>query len=1115
MCRAGFWIFVGVTCFAAAQGLSQTPDKAQLSGVVRDESGGVVPGAELLLRRVDTGQRRRTISSATGSFLFPFLAPGAYSLQTMAPGFATLNLKGIRLSSNQSLDLHLTLEISAITGSLTVEANPGAVETTSPSLRYSIPEEQIGELPVVTDITVNGGDRNVIDSLTALTPGATFLPSSSAFQNSARVKQVAINGTPPGAIGFSLDGIDNKGHGETNLQGPRSLGPNPDVVSEFSVLTHTFTAEAGSDPVIVIVETKRGGNQWHGQARFLFLHPKMAARDFFDRFGTPRTSTTVFGGQVSGPLVLPHLYDGHDRTFFLFDIESYRNRVTETQLVTVPSEAERRGDFSALPGELWPQDPQTGDVFPGGVIPAERISPQANYYVEHFIPSSNSADNELVLEGATINDALQSTTRVDHQITPSDVVNATLFFRNGALDFPTISTTLGYTPLKVDDPSRNLALHYTHSVSPTTTNSLSFGVSRGFRDQTEFGIEDETDPASLGFNLSRATDGPWTLPNISISDLGRISVGRTQSRWKSATWNLKDTASILRATHSLKLGLDVRWLRQKSLGTDFFGSPAYDFSSLNRNGSGIGFADLLLGIPSSFYQGEEEISEPRRTLSSFFVQDDIRLTPNLTVNLGLRYDLYGPMRLASGRNVAFRPEQQSEVFPEAPAGILYAGDFDAVTGRILTGSITSPDRDNWSPRLGLAFSPDIASGFLGWLFGGPRKTSLRFGYGIYTIQNDPSWFQSGQSLPPFALSVRRDSWQIRDAAGSFADPWGSDGDLFEVPKDQRGFPDTISTSTVDPHLRDPYQHQWTVSWQRQLGRVIVLEAAYVGSAGRNLLRQQELNPALRAEDANPPNVSQRRRYESFGSVRGFFSDGRSSYHGLQVIASRRYSTGLQFNLNYTWSKTLSDADGTFEFADRDIDGWARADIDQRHRFAATFLWEVPVSARGDRLRRFIEGWQVSGVVRLATGVPINLRNPVGSILRGFSPGTPDLTGPFRYVNPRQVQTFQLPGGGATTGNFYFDPTVVAEVSQARPGTLGRNTFSGPGIDNIDLSLGKVFALAESQDLVFRVDVGNLFNHAQFSLPRTQYVTRGGRQQPGRLTSTYGARTIQFYLRYQF
>ncbi len=1115
MCRAGFRVFAAVVCLAAAQSLGQTLDKAQLSGVVRDQSGGVVAGAELLLRRADTGQQRRTFSSATGTFLFPFLVPGAYSLQTKAPGFATVDLRGIRLSANQSLDLPLNLEIAAITGSLTVEANPSAVETTSPSLRHLIPESQIGELPVVTDITVNGGDRNVIDSLTALTAGATFQPSSSAFQNSARVKQVAINGTPPGALGFSLDGIDNKGHGETNLQGPRSLGPNPDVVSEFSVLTHTFTAEAGSDPVIVSVETKRGGNQFHGQARFLFLHPKMAARDFFDRFGTPRTSTTVFGGQVSGPLVLPHIYDGHDRTFFLFDIESYRNRVTETQFVTVPSEAERQGDFSALPEGLWPLDPETEEVFPGGVIPPERISPQANYYVGHFIPPSNSADNELVLEGATISDALQSTTRVDHQITASDVVSATLFFRNGALDFPTIFATLGYTALKVDDPSQTFALHYTRSLSPTTANSLNFGLSRGFRDQSEFGIEDETDPASLGFNLSPATDGPWTLPNISISELGRISVGRTQSRWKSATWNLKDTASILRATHSLKLGFDVRWLRQKSLGTDFFGSPAYNFSSFNSDGSGIGFADLLLGIPSSFYQGEEEISEPRRTLSSFFVQDDIRLTSNLTVNLGLRYDLYGPMRLASGRNGAFRPEQQSEVFPEAPTGILYAGDFDLATGRFLTDSITSPDRNNWSPRVGLAFSPSVGSGFWGWLFGGSRKTSLRFGYGIYTIQNDPSWFQSGQYLPPFGFSVYRDSSQIRHAGGSFADPWGSDGDLFEVPKDQRGFPDRISTSTIDPNLRDPYQHQWTVSWQRQLGNAIVLETAYVGSAGRNLLRVQELNPGLLTEDASPRNVNQRRAYQSFGGVQGFFSDGRSSYHGLQVMATRRYSTRLQFNLNYTWSKTLSDADGTFEFADRDIDGWARADIDQRHRFAGTFLWEIPVSARGDKLRRLVEGWQVSGVVRLATGVPINLRNAVDSTLRGVSPGTPDLIGPFRYVDPRQVQTFQLPDGGATTGNFYFDPTVIAAVSEARPGTLGRNTFNGPGIENIDLSLGKVFALAESQDLVFRVDVRNLLNQAQFSLPRTQYATRGGRQQPGRITSTYGARTIQFYLRYQF
>lgn len=204
MCREGHRVLVLVTCFVAASALGQTPDKAQLSGIVRDESGGVVPGVELRLQGKVTGLQRRTASSATGTFLFPFIPPGRYTLRARFSGFAPLEVNGLRLNANQSLDLPLTLKVAGIDGALTVEAEAQAIETTSSSMRFLVSEEEIEELPVLTDISVVGGDRNVIDSLTAVTPGATFLPRNDGFQNSARVKQVAINGTPPGAIGFSF-----------------------------------------------------------------------------------------------------------------------------------------------------------------------------------------------------------------------------------------------------------------------------------------------------------------------------------------------------------------------------------------------------------------------------------------------------------------------------------------------------------------------------------------------------------------------------------------------------------------------------------------------------------------------------------------------------------------------------------------------------------------------------------------------------------------------------------------------------------------------------------------------------------------------------------------------
>jgi hypothetical protein len=636
-----------------------------------------------------------------------------------------------------------------------------------------------------------------------------------------------------------------------------------------------------------------------------------------------------------------------------------------------------------------------------------------------------------------------------------------------------------------------------------------------------FGPQDSTRPEELGFEITPTSDSRWNLPTVGISGLGSIFVDRSQERYQSETWTLKDAHSLSKGDHSLRMGFDLRRLQEKTSGGAFVGPPSFNFSQFNPFGSENSLADFLLGIPSNYRQSELTTTEPRRTLLSFFFQDDFRALSNLSLNLGLRYDFYGTWTLASGRNATFRPGVQSTVFQEAPPGMLFVGDLDPITGNRLSQSLTPPDRNNFTPRIGVAFSPAISDGPLKFLFGGPDMSVLRAGYGIYTIRNDSLYFKNPDGVFPWALSVNRSAAAIAESGGSFANPWGSDGDLFLVPPDGREFPDKPFVPLIDPGLRDPYQHQWSFSWQRQFPNGFLVEAAYVGSAGRNLLRQYEANQSVLTPDADLSNVEERRQFQQYGSITGYCSDGKSSYHGLQLIGSRRFLSGIQFNLNYTLSKTLSDADGTFGLGDRDVDGWARASIDQRHRFASTFLWEIPLSVHNDFLNQVIGGWRLSGILRIASGSPLNIRNPVDSSLRGISSGVPDIIAPFRYVDPRKVSSFEMPDGLIATGNFFYDPTVFTAIvpessEEARPGNLGRNTFTGPGVNNLDLSLGKRFSITENHSLDFRADATNFFNHAQFILPGTQWVgTPRGRFQPGRIVSTYGARKIQFYLRYSF
>jgi hypothetical protein len=923
---------------------------------------------------------------------------------------------------------------------------------------------------------------------------------------------VSINGTPPSELGFSFDGVDNSGHGEIFGAGPISMGPNPDAVSEFSVLTHTAKAEAGRDPVLVHIRTKGGSNEWHGQVRGLYLDPTLVARDFFDVFGQPETATKVIGGQFSGPLTLPRLYQARDKTFFLVDVEQIWKSVGQTNTLFVPSQAERNGDFSDRPPDFWPVDPMTGESFPDGRITESRISPQAAFYRDELIPPANQGDSEFVYPSESKNDSFQFTTRLDHQFSPSDSLSGSFFFRAGSGDGP---WTTPDASVVVDDRWRNLSIQYVHSFSAASVNALTFGESHGLHDQVSLSPLRGTDASDLGFNLVRKPSESGSLPVISLPGFPTLDPGQINDRFSDQTFTLRDVLSWIRGAHSLKIGFDIRWLRNTSQNAN--GYPFYQFAGWNPFGSGDTFADFLLGVPFWFRQWEDSIVEPRQTLGSVFVQDDYRVKPNLTLNLGLRYDLSGPWKTATGRNAVFRAAEQSKVFPEAPAGLLYPADSDPWTGKQVDDQITPGDYNNLAPRIGLAYSPGNSQGFISKLSGGPGRSSIRVGYGLFYMQSSPQMALSMCCLSPWTFEASRRSPTLQEAGASFADPWGADDNPFRIPVEERGFPeDRIPAQLVESGFSDPLQHQWSVSFQRQLDWGMTLEASYIGNTARNLIRRFEGNQALLTPDAKLGNVEQRQEFQDFSSISGFASDGKSNHHSLQLITSRRFASGVQFNANYVWSKTLSDAD-----VFREIATYARANIDRRHTFAGTFLWEIPGTYQSSLTRILLKGWRMTAILRFATGPPIDIRNPVDSTLRGVKAGMPDIEGTFKPLDPREVNTFIMPNGRSVTGNFYFDPTIFLPVSpesvdDARAGTLGRNVFSAPGINNVDFSLGKIFFLDERHRIHLRMDVTNLFNHAQFNLPASQTVNfRGSRFQIGRLTRTYGARRIQFYLKYSF
>ncbi len=1087
-------------------------NRAEVSGRVVDQTGAVLPGVALTLSHQTSGHLYRTSSGDTGDFVFPFVPIGPYTLTAELRGFSTLKMDGIHLTVGQELQLRPELKPGAPATEITVNADPNRIETKTSTLRHTTTESEIEGLPVL--LSIHG--RQSLNELILLVPGAS--DSDPNGVPNLRGRSTTINGSPIGSIGFSLDGADHTALASDG-GGALSPGPNPDALGEFTVRTGLFKAESGSHPVVVHMETKSGGEDLHGQLRAIHMNPSLSARNFFAHERQSGPNQNSIGGQLSGPVILPGLYRGVGRTYFFLDIETTRVHEDSFERTAVLSETERVGDFSDLPESRWPADPLTGQPFPGGHIPESRILSQSRFYVDNLIPPPEEGKLWTGLE-SMFNGGWQLTARIDHQFSPSDTLNANFsrFETMSRIPRPGTLETLW----RINQKSPSLAIRHTHSFSPRAANSFVFGRSQ-FRNTTALsGRFEDVDPGEYGFNIRLGERDAKMLPQVLIFSTNWFNPGGWQHGDRDTVWSWADDFSCMKGAHTLKWGAEMRWAQGESLDK-FSPAPIFMFAGFNPLGTGNDVADFLLGVPFGYGQGTAIENHPRRVTGAFYFQDDFKIRANLSLNLGIRYDVNGVWTSADGRNAVFRPGEQSRILANAPAGILFPGDRDPWSRETIEGAMTPPDHNNFAPRIGLVYSPEAGKGFWGKVFGGPARTAFRLGYGVFYIYSRADAITYGANLPPWLFYVWRDAFKVAAAGGDFSDPWGSDGNPFPVPLDGRVFSSPVTgLMFVDPAMVDPYQHQWSFSIQRQLSRDLAFELAYVGNTALHLHRSFEANPGLLTPDASVSNLESRRKYPGFGSVQGFTSDGVSTYHGLQVLLNRRFSSGLEFNAHYTWSRALDNTGGNIStgmsFGDRDSTTWARSNSDRRHQFVFLGTSELPGFRKGSILRSLLSGWRATGVFQLRTGLPLDIINSVDSTLIGAEPGTPDITGPFRPLNPREVHTYTMPNGREQTGNFIFDPTVFQPLypqspEEARPGNLGRNSFTGPGRNQIDLSLMKRFDFGERHHIDVRVDFLNLLNHTQFIVMyRDGFVvddpTLG-------MASALAPRRIQFMLKYSF
>ena len=1031
-------------------------------GDVQDPTRALVAGAQIRVVNESTGEAFKGVSDSAGRFEFPRLPVGTYTLTADLSGFKQFVVKGIRVDADQTRHAAVALELGQTTEAVSVSGAVSLVETVGGTLRETVDERRISELPL------NG--RNPLQ-LQLLVPGV--VTNNGAAVNLAQNSPVSVNGARGNESNYMLDGGDNN----DPLTNTASIVPNPDALEEFSILTNNYSAEYGRNSgAAVNAITKSGTNDIHGSLYEFVRNDAFDARNFFSLI-KPILKRNQFGASFGGPVFVPRLYNGHNRTFFFLSWESLRESDANTVSgAVVPTALERAGNFSQSKNK--PIDPSTSAPFPGGIIPASRFNPASVNFLNTLIPLPDGPNGQFIYNAPAYSNSDQGMPRIDHLLTDKQHIMLRAFIdRTGSLDnggLPLLKATAKFN-------TDNLVANHTYTIGPNLLNVAQFTYGRVDLYRTPLPVLNGVTYQSLGVNAPSDTPeyptnwrggvtGFWNMSQDNLVGINR------------KTFQATDSFSYIHGGHTLKFGGEVRFTQSNRVTANLT-DPQFTFSGQATTNA---FGDFLLGLPSVMNQGSLRVNQGRSKAWDLYAQDDWKITQRLTLSLGLRYEPFYPLYDAANQLSVFRPGKQSTIFPSAPNGLLFGGDPGVPQGGV------DPGYNHLAPRAGFAWQP-----------GGNSKTSVRGAYGIF--YETPNYYQ----LTAFANTQPYSIQQTVNSPASFSNPYAGLVDPFPyhpptTAQQRQAFqfllPVTIGES-IDPNLVGGYMQQWNVNVQHETAGNIVLTAGYVGSKGTHLPLQVELNPAIYQPGATLANVNARRIYGSaYSSIADYASIGDSTYHTLQVSLNKRFSHGFTVLASYTFAKSIDNG------STDTLGGWqnplnlkaekAISDFDVPRRFVGSFLWALPAPAeRAARL--FLGGWQWNGIVTLQSGTPVNVVSGQDRALAGTGTQRPNLVGDPAVSNPSIAE--------------WFNPAAYALPALGTYGNVGRNTLLGPGTDNVDLSLFREFKIVERLQLQFRAEAFNSLNHPNFANP----VATTTSANAGRILSAADPRILQFALRLRF
>jgi hypothetical protein len=1118
---------------------------ASIRGTVTDPTGAVISGVKLTAANAGTGIVYSTISNGSGSFTFLQLPIGDYTLKAEQTGFKAYQASGIHLDLDQIYNLPVKLALGAATEQIVVEANPVQVEQTDMQLGTTISGQTIVDMPL------NG--RNWTQ-LQQLEPGVVGTSDRFGGANGA----FSGNGAETQQNSFLINGVDSN---DASLNTALVI-PSPDAIGEFRLISSTINPEYGRNSgTIINANIKNGTNQFHGSAFEFYRDTFLDAKNYFETTASP-FHQNQYGGTIGGPIF-------KDKAFFFFSYQGLKQRIPQVGAVNTvnvfTTDQFTNGNFSAdvskapfpdnspipltgssksplCPDTQCPAQTPYATLFPDGIIPTIDFNNLSTKLVNQF--NAFNTAGVVTFNPITTATDRQPLGRIDYKVTNNDA----LWFY-GLYETHPSEDTLPFTGATLPGQPEQALRHYqqysfswTHTFSPTTLNEFRLGYLR-FNYAAVTPV-DPINPTAYGFtgiipqNAASASLPVIVTPNFTLG----FSANGPQPRIQNV-YQLTDNFSKVWGHHTFKAGIN---LDRPSIGNPFFSNLGgnYAFAGSGAFSTGDGSLDFLLGNPDTYAQGSGSIVDAKAHEIYAYVQDQWQVRPNLVVTYGSGYDVETPWlnNYAHGLIMsAFRPGQQSTVFPTAPPGYVYPGD----AGINKYGGPTVK-YDHLAPRAGFAWSP-----------GASRNFSVHGGVGLYYNRSEEELALETLTNAPFAIT----STGAGAACGSvgFVNPFLTatgapcmvNGKALTSPFPFTPFPAGdknidfsqfapigFGYTTADPRFTSPRSVNFNLTIERQLDKATILSVAYVGNRGRHEEGAIDLNLAGQAPGVNPAALASNplciRGYlrlktpadcpvntatenpvtltwtnsaplagaipldpRVYGQPGQEETEYNSRYDSLQVTLNRHFSKGLQVLAAYTWSRYF-DQTSSLESSAFNFPGinpfcgacnWGPSANDAPQRFVVSYTYTLPIYSLTHKWKRLTDDWNMSGIYTLQHGTPVGVfdfrdygTNCDNSVSFFACPGQAVRTGaPLGIRNPRNNDV-SATNPGSNPNNLYFNPAAFAVPASGTLGTANRNPLYGPGINYGDLALEKRIHIDESRYFELRLETYNTFNHTNFANP---------------------------------